>query len=45
METTMSRLLMIDTDNDAFQDNGWQREAARTLLELRRDWTPIATAT
>jgi len=31
----MSRLLItIDTDNDAFQENGWQQEAARILAQL-----------
>jgi hypothetical protein len=31
----MSRLLItIDTDNDAFQENGWQQEAARALTQL-----------
>jgi len=31
----MSRLLItIDTDNDAFQDNGWQQEAAHVLVQL-----------
>ena len=31
----MSRLLItIDTDNDAFQENGWQQEAARVLTQL-----------
>jgi hypothetical protein len=31
----MSRLLItIDTDNDAFQENGWQQEAARVLTLL-----------
>jgi hypothetical protein len=31
----MSRLLItIDTDNDAFQKNGWQQEAARVLTQL-----------
>ena len=31
----MSRLLItIDTDNDAFQENGWQQEAARVLAQF-----------
>ena len=31
----MSRLLItIDTDNDAFQDNGWQREVTSVLVQL-----------
>jgi hypothetical protein len=31
----MSRLLItIDTDNEAFQENGWQQEAARVLTQL-----------
>jgi hypothetical protein len=31
----MSRLLItIDTDNDAFKDNGWQQEAALILTQL-----------
>lgn len=31
----MSRLLItIDTDNEAFQENGWQQESARVLTQL-----------
>jgi hypothetical protein len=31
----MSRLLLtIDTDGDAFRDNGWQHEAAQVLKNL-----------
>ena len=31
----MSRLLItIDTDNEAFQESGWQQEAARVLTQL-----------
>jgi hypothetical protein len=31
----MSRLLItIDTDNDAFQDEGWRQEAANVLTRL-----------
>ena len=31
----MSRLLLtIDTDGDAFRDNGWQHEAAQVLKTL-----------
>jgi phosphoribosylformimino-5-aminoimidazole carboxamide ribonucleotide (ProFAR) isomerase len=31
----MSRILVtIDTDNDAFQDNGWRQEAAHVLVQL-----------
>jgi hypothetical protein len=31
----MSRLLItINTENDTFQDNGWQQEAAHVLTQL-----------
>jgi hypothetical protein len=31
----VSRLLItVDTDNEAFQENGWQQEASRVLTQL-----------